>query len=172
MVGRHRRIGSVVVVAGVLGLAAIAPATESSAVSGAPGRGADCHGRMLAPPCTRPSRRDPAGTWLIGITRAGRLAAYTPGSKHCDAYCGLHARTISVTGSRLTIGKVPICPTKGTYSWKSGVRLADAASDSGCGLPAAPSCSSPASGSASSGRVPVSGSPRAGRTPQRCRGPG
>ncbi len=119
MVGRHRRIGSVVVVTGVLGLAAIAPATESSA---APARPAavptamvGCwHRHVPALPVGTP-----AGTWLVGITRAGRLAAYTPGSKHCDAYFDF-STTISVNGSRLTIGKVPICPTKGTYSWKSG----------------------------------------------------
>ena len=133
MVGRYRRIGSLVVVACVLGLGAIVPATESSASStratAVPAAMVGCwHRHVGALPVGTP-----AGTWLIGITRAGRLAAYTPGSRRCNAYFDF-STTISVSGKRLTIGKVPICPTKGTYSWKSatGTLTLRATADASC----------------------------------------
>jgi len=58
------------------------------------------------------------GVWLVKITKAGRLAAYTPGSTKCDADSDFTA-TVSVAGSHLTIGPVPVCGTKGLYSWKA-----------------------------------------------------
>jgi hypothetical protein len=58
------------------------------------------------------------GVWLVGITRAGKLAAYTPGSTKCDADSDFTA-TVSVAGSHLTIGPVPVCGKKGVYAWKA-----------------------------------------------------
>ena len=60
----------------------------------------------------------PAGVWLIKITPAGKLAAYTPGTTSCGAYHDFTA-TISVAGSHLTIGSAPVCATKGVYTWKA-----------------------------------------------------
>lgn len=59
-----------------------------------------------------------AGVWLMKITPAGKLVAYTPGTTGCGAYADFTA-TVSVAGSRLTIGSVPICATKGVYTWKA-----------------------------------------------------
>jgi hypothetical protein len=59
-----------------------------------------------------------AGVWLVGITRAGRLAAYTPGSTKCDSSSDFTA-TVSVVGKHLTVGPVPVCTTKGVYTWKA-----------------------------------------------------
>ena len=59
-----------------------------------------------------------AGVWLMKITSAGELLAYVPGTKSCAAapdFTGM----ISVTGSRLTIGQLPICGMKATYTWKA-----------------------------------------------------
>lgn len=63
----------------------------------------------------------PAGVWLVKITRAGKLAAYTPGSKKCGADSDFTA-TVSAAGRRLTIGPVPLCPTKGRYIWKASAK--------------------------------------------------
>jgi hypothetical protein len=59
-----------------------------------------------------------AGVWLMKITSGGKLAAYTPGTTRCDAFPDFTG-TISVVGSRLTIGQLPVCPTKGAYTWKA-----------------------------------------------------
>jgi hypothetical protein len=59
-----------------------------------------------------------AGVWLIGITRAGKLAAYAPGSPKCDASSDFTA-TVAVAGKHLTVGPVPVCATKGVYTWKA-----------------------------------------------------
>jgi hypothetical protein len=75
----------------------------------------------------------PAGVWLIKITPAGKLVTYRPGTKSCGVYSDFTA-TVSVAGSRLTIGSVPICPTKGVYTWKaaaSGLTL-HATADKSC----------------------------------------
>jgi len=60
-----------------------------------------------------------AGVWLVKITSAGKLAAYTPGTTTCGAFPDFTAH-ISVAGSRLTIGSVPVCAAKGVYAWKAG----------------------------------------------------
>ena len=60
----------------------------------------------------------PAGVWLMKITSGGELAAYTPGTTSCAAEPDFTA-TISAAGSRLTIGPVPVCGTKGMYGWKA-----------------------------------------------------
>ena len=59
-----------------------------------------------------------AGVWLVGITRAGELAAYSPGSTKCNASSDFTA-TVSVVGNHLTVGPVPVCATKGVYTWKA-----------------------------------------------------
>ena len=48
-----------------------------------------------------------AGVWLMKITSGGKLAAYTPRTTSCGAVSDFTA-TISVSGSRLTIGSVPV----------------------------------------------------------------
>jgi hypothetical protein len=58
-----------------------------------------------------------AGVWLMKITSGGRLAAYTPGTTSCDERPDFTA-TISGSGNHLTIGSVPVCGTKGVYTWK------------------------------------------------------
>ena len=75
----------------------------------------------------------PAGVWLMKITPAGKLAAYTPGTTSCGADVDFTA-TIAVAGSHLTIGSVPICATKGVYTWKAAARTLTlhAIADKGC----------------------------------------
>ena len=74
-----------------------------------------------------------AGVWLMKITPAGKLVAYTPGTKTCGPYSDFTA-TVSVADSRLTIGSVPICATKGVYTWKAAARrlTLHATSDKSC----------------------------------------
>jgi hypothetical protein len=62
-----------------------------------------------------------AGVWLMKITSGGKLAAYTPGTTTCGAYSDFTA-DISVAGSHLTIGLVPVCATKGVYTWKAAAK--------------------------------------------------
>ena len=62
-----------------------------------------------------------AGVWLMKITSGGELLAFTPGTKSCSAqpdFTGM----ISVVGSRLMIGQLPVCSTKGAYTWMAAVR--------------------------------------------------
>jgi hypothetical protein len=59
-----------------------------------------------------------AGVWLVQITRAGRLNAYPPGTTNCGGSADF-ASTVTVAGSRFTIGKVPVCVLPGAYSWKA-----------------------------------------------------
>lgn len=58
----------------------------------------------------------PAGVWSIAIKKSGTLVAYTPGVK-CGSN-GDFTGALSVKANRLTIGPLPVCPAKGTYSWK------------------------------------------------------
>jgi hypothetical protein len=58
-----------------------------------------------------------AGVWEIEIGKGGRLDAYTPGSR-CSAAAGDFSATVSAAGARFTIGAVPVCATKGVYTWK------------------------------------------------------
>lgn len=69
------------------------------------------------------SRRAPAlpvgtaaGVWSIAIKKSGTLVAFTPGTT-CGAN-GDFTGAFSVNAKRLTIGRLPVCPTRGTYSWK------------------------------------------------------
>lgn len=63
-----------------------------------------------------------AGVWLIKLTTSGELLAYTPGTTSCNQEPDFTGR-ISVAGSRLTIGQLPVCPTKGAYTWKASKRV-------------------------------------------------
>jgi hypothetical protein len=58
-----------------------------------------------------------AGLWLVRIKANGGFAAYTPGSKACDANWDLTSH-VNVASGRLTIGHFPICPTNGAYALK------------------------------------------------------
>jgi hypothetical protein len=44
--------------------------------------------------------------------------AFTPGTESCSAEPDFTG-TISVAGSRVTIGQLPVCSTKGAYTWKA-----------------------------------------------------
>jgi len=59
----------------------------------------------------------PAGVWEIEISKAGRLDAYTPGTR-CGPAEGDFSTHVSVVAGRFTIGSVPICAAKGVYSLK------------------------------------------------------
>jgi hypothetical protein len=59
-----------------------------------------------------------AGVWLMRI-KGGQLSAFTPGMTSCSVSPDFTG-TLSVTGGRVTIGPLPVCPTKGIYSWKIG----------------------------------------------------
>lgn len=62
-----------------------------------------------------------AGVWLMKITSGGELLAFTPGTKSCSAEPDFTG-TISVVGSRLSIGQLPVCSTKGAYTWKAATK--------------------------------------------------
>jgi hypothetical protein len=62
-----------------------------------------------------------AGVWLMKITSGGELLAYTPGTKSCSGEPDFTG-TISVAGSHLTIGQLPVCGTKGAYTWKAAMK--------------------------------------------------
>ena len=63
-----------------------------------------------------------AGVRLMKITSDGELLAYTPGTKNCSAQPDFTG-TISVAGSHLTIGQLPVCGTKGAYTWKAAMKV-------------------------------------------------
>jgi hypothetical protein len=62
-----------------------------------------------------------AGVWLMKITKGGELLAFTPGTKSCGAQPDFTG-AISVAGRRLTIGQLPVCSTKGAYTWKAATK--------------------------------------------------
>ena len=61
-----------------------------------------------------------AGVWLVQI-KSGELLAYTPGTKNCSQEPDFTA-TISVAGRHLTIGAVPVCGARGSYTWEATPR--------------------------------------------------
>lgn len=75
----------------------------------------------------------PAGLWLMKITTGGKLAAYTPGTASCGGIPDFTAN-ITVAGSRLTIGPIKICGTRGVYTWKAtaSTLTLHATADKGC----------------------------------------
>src|SRR5438552_15772134 len=62
-----------------------------------------------------------AGVWLMRISRNGDLLAFTPGTTSCSAEPDFTA-TVSVSGSHLTIGPLPLCAAKGVYTWKAAAK--------------------------------------------------
>lgn len=86
-----------------------------------------CWKRHVVPVGTSP------GVWEIEISKAGRLDAYTPGSR-CGPAAGDFSARLSVVGNRLTIGSVPVCAPKGVYTWKvsGGSLTLRALADKGC----------------------------------------
>jgi hypothetical protein len=74
-----------------------------------------------------------AGVWLMKITSRGKLAAYTPGTTSCGSEPDFTA-TVSVAANHLTIGSVPVCATKGVYSWKAAAKtlMLQATADKSC----------------------------------------
>ena len=130
---RRRQVGALsVVVMGALAITAgvgLPGGTASASASVVPRTMVGCwHRHVPALPVGTS-----AGVWLLKITPAGKLVAYTPGSKGCGAYADFTA-TVSVAGSRLTIGSVPICATKGVYAWKAAASTLTlhATSDKSC----------------------------------------
>jgi len=106
------------VVAGALAImvaVALLGGAASASTSAVPGKMAGCWQRHVP---TLPVGT-PAGVWLMKITPAGKLVAYAPGMTSCGAYSDFTA-TVSVAGSRLTIGPLPLCATKGVYTWRAG----------------------------------------------------
>jgi hypothetical protein len=132
---RRRHMGGARgVVMGALAItAAVAPlggaATASASPRGVPQAMVGCwHRHVPAVPGLTP-----AGVWLVKITAAGKLAAYTPGTTRCGADRDFTA-IISVSGSTLTIGAVPVCTPKGIYTWKTAASTLTlhATADKGC----------------------------------------
>ena len=116
MGGRRRRSGQRALVAGalVIVVAAALLGREASASTAAvpPGMVGCWHRHVPAVPGVMG-----AGIWLLKIRSSGELLAFTPGTTSCGSEPDFTA-TVSVTGSRLTIGSVPVCTPKGVYSWK------------------------------------------------------
>lgn len=79
------------------------------------------------------------GIWEIEVSKTGRLDAYTPGSS-CGPAAGDFTASVSVAANRFTIGAVPVCASKGVYSWRVSGRsltlraLADKACPARLGL--------------------------------------
>jgi hypothetical protein len=106
------------VVAGTLVITvavALLDGAAAASTSTVPGKMAGCWHRQVP---TLPVGT-PAGVWLMKFTPAGKLVAYAPGMTSCGAYSDIPA-TVSVAGSHLTIGPLPLCATKGVYTWKAG----------------------------------------------------
>ena len=123
MVGRHRRNMvwrslAVILVVGLIVPAAsgVAAATKANRV---PQQLVGCWKRHVG----RLPVGTPPGVWQIEISKAGRLDAYTPGTR-CGPAAGDFTASVSAVAKRLTIGPVPVCATKGAYGWKvSGTSL-------------------------------------------------
>lgn len=61
-----------------------------------------------------------AGVYTFVVKNAGTITVYKPGLYRpgCTGFCGEDFRTtFAPTGGRLTLGSVPVCSFKGTYSW-------------------------------------------------------
>jgi hypothetical protein len=60
----------------------------------------------------------PVGTWRMVVDRAGAVSVYLPGIDTVD-----FTTQFAVTGRRLTIDSVPVCPgTKGRYTWRASAK--------------------------------------------------
>lgn len=60
----------------------------------------------------------PVGVWSFAVARNGSVGVYTPYTRYVD-----FRTAFAVSGGRLTIDSIPICPTKGQYLWKVSGRL-------------------------------------------------
>jgi hypothetical protein len=61
-----------------------------------------------------------AGVYTFVITKAGAVTVYKPGDyrTNCGSACSDFTTTFRPKGGRLTLGSVPVCSFKGTYSWQ------------------------------------------------------
>jgi hypothetical protein len=60
----------------------------------------------------------PSGVWSFVVDRNGSVGVYYPHTTYVD-----FRTEFAVSGARLTINAIPICPTKGRYLWKVAGRL-------------------------------------------------
>jgi hypothetical protein len=62
-----------------------------------------------------------AGVYTFVVKKAGTITIYKPGDYHpgCTSFCAEDfTTTFNPTAGRLTLGSVPVCSFKGTYSWR------------------------------------------------------
>jgi hypothetical protein len=59
----------------------------------------------------------PTGVWSMTIKKGGSVALFTPGSG-CGGSFADFRTSLSVAAGRLTFNSVPVCTSKGVYSWK------------------------------------------------------
>jgi len=57
------------------------------------------------------------GVWHISIRANGALAAANPSTPKCNGYTDFTSR-ITVKAATLTIGRLPLCTSSGSYTWK------------------------------------------------------
>jgi hypothetical protein len=59
------------------------------------------------------------GVYTFVVKKAGTITIYKPGAYHpgCTSFCEDFTTTFKPTAGRLTLGSVPVCSFKGTYSW-------------------------------------------------------
>jgi hypothetical protein len=60
-----------------------------------------------------------AGVYVFVVKKVGFITIYRPGDYRpgCGA-CQDFTTTLRTTGDRLTLGSVPVCSSKGVYSWR------------------------------------------------------
>ncbi len=79
----------------------------------------------------------PVGVWSIVIKKNGDVEFYVPGSyvTGCKACVPDVVTDFTIRATSLTVGPVPVCSTKGIYSWKVSGRLLTlrAIADKKCG---------------------------------------
>ena len=56
------------------------------------------------------------GLWHLSIKASGKLVAFNPALSTCGSYQDFSGN-IKVSGRRLTIGPLPVCPGIGVYTW-------------------------------------------------------
>ena len=61
-----------------------------------------------------------AGVYTLVITKTGAVTVYKPGDYRagCGTACSDFTTTFQPSARRLTLGSVPVCSFKGTYSWR------------------------------------------------------
>ena len=111
---RVRALGAVVIAAlAVASAAQLAGGAAIASTTAVPKAMVGCWHRHVpgVPGLTGP------GVWLMRI-KSGELLAYTPGTRKCAGQPDFTA-TVAAAGSHLTIGSVPVCRTKGLYTWRA-----------------------------------------------------